>query len=250
MPNLAIVGAGRAGRSIAAAASDAGLPVTLLGREREPGAISGAGIVLICCGDADIATVVAEIAGELDPGAVVGHTSGATPLAVLNPAAQACSGAFGLHPLQTIPTENTPLAGVPCAISATTPEAAARGRELAAALCMEPFGIDEDDRAAYHAAATIASNFLFALEESAAALLGTTGVTEPRDALAPLVLASARNWAEQGAAALTGPIARGDEETIRRHLAAITERAPELISLYEALAERTRTVASRPEPVG
>jgi predicted short-subunit dehydrogenase-like oxidoreductase (DUF2520 family) len=114
---------------------------------------------------------------------------------------------------------------------------------------MEPFEIAEEDRAAYHAAATIASNFLFALEESAAALLGATGVTEPRTALAPLVLASAANWAEQGAAALTGPIARGDEETIASHLDALAERAPDLLELYRALAARTRAITSSPQGV-
>ena len=57
------------------------------------------------------------------------------------------------------------------------------------------------------------------------------------------MLRSAANWAEHGAAALTGPIARGDEATVARHLEALAETAPHLIPLYEALAERTRDVA-------
>lgn len=249
-PHLTIVGAGRTGRSIAAAAGRAGLGVTLLGRERQPGALEEAAVVLICTGDAEIAAVATELAGGLGPDAIVGHTSGATPLDTLGPATDVCSGGFGLHPLQTIPSGETPLTGVPCAVSATNAEASERACALAGSLGMEPFEIAEEDRAAYHAAATIASNFLFALEESAASLLGATGVAEPRKVLAPLVLATARNWAEHGAAALTGPIARGDEETIRRHLDALAEQAPELLDLYQALADRTRALLPSPEPVG
>ena len=66
----------------------------------------------------------------------------------------------------------------------------------------------------------------------------------PRELLAPLVLRSAANWAERGGEALTGPIARGDRATVERHLEALRERAPELLPLYESLAERTRELAA------
>jgi predicted short-subunit dehydrogenase-like oxidoreductase (DUF2520 family) len=114
---------------------------------------------------------------------------------------------------------------------------------LAEALGMRPFEIEDDARATYHAAASIASNFLVALEESAAALLGKAGTGNPRELLAPLVLRSAANWAERGGEALTGPIARGDAATVDRHMEALREQAPELLPLYEALAERTRELA-------
>jgi len=105
--------------------------------------------------------------------------------------------------------------------------------------------VREEDRAAYHAAASIASNFLITLEESASALLADAGAgEEARELLAPLVLRTAANWADHGAAALTGPIARGDEETVERHLAALAETAPELIDLYRALASHTRAIAA------
>ncbi len=117
-------------------------------------------------------------------------------------------------------------------------------RSLAAALAMVPFEIRDEDRPAYHAAACLASNFLVALEESAAELLSRSGVENPRELLAPLVLRTAANWSEHGAAALTGPIARGDEETVERHLAALAETHPELLELYSALAERTRAIAA------
>ena len=104
--------------------------------------------------------------------------------------------------------------------------------------------MDDSARTAYHAAASIASNFLVALEESAAELLAEAGVDDARELLAPLVLRTAANWAERGPDALTGPIARGDEATVERHLAELRERAPELVPLYEALAQRTRELAA------
>jgi predicted short-subunit dehydrogenase-like oxidoreductase (DUF2520 family) len=109
---------------------------------------------------------------------------------------------------------------------------------------MRPFEVPEERRAAYHAAASIASNLLVALEESAAELMERAGVEDARELLAPLVLRTAANWAERGPAALTGPIARGDRTTVDRHRAAIAELAPELLPMYESLAERVETAAS------
>jgi predicted short-subunit dehydrogenase-like oxidoreductase (DUF2520 family) len=115
---------------------------------------------------------------------------------------------------------------------------------------MVPFEIPEEHRAAYHAAAVMASNLLVALEESAATLLDRAGAgAESRELLAPLVLRTAANWAERGPDALTGPIARGDVETIERHLATLGESAPELIPIYEALTERAREIAADEEAV-
>ena len=79
-------------------------------------------------------------------------------------------------------------------------------------------------------------------------MLRRAGGEDPRELLVPLVLRSAANWSERGPSALTGPIARGDEATVERHLAALAETAPELLDLYSALAERTRAL-SRQETV-
>ncbi len=80
---------------------------------------------------------------------------------------------------------------------------------------MRPFEVPEEKRAAYHAAAAMASNLLVALEESAAEVLARIGIEDPRELLAPLVLRTAANWAERGPDALTGPIARGDRATVQ-----------------------------------
>ena len=109
---------------------------------------------------------------------------------------------------------------------------------------MTTFEIADADRAAYHAAASIASNFLITLEDAAEVMLRTTGAD--RSVLVPLARAALENWAEHGApAALTGPIVRGDDATVARQRAAIAERAPQLLVLFDAMCERTRALANR-----
>ena len=100
----------------------------------------------------------------------------------------------------------------------------------------------DEDRVAYHAAASIASNFLVTLEGAAERLAATAGVD--RELLVPLVRAAVENWAADGAErALTGPIARGDDETVARQRAAVEERTPELLPLFDALVDATRAPA-------
>ena len=239
---FAIVGDGRAGGAIARAARAGGAHVEVLDRAGRPE--GDAGTVLLCVPDREVAGAC-ERAREWTP-RFIGHVSGSLGLDALA-ARGPGTEAFTLHPLQTIPAADTELAGAPCAVSGTNTEALTVARGLALTCGMRPFELPEAARAAYHAAASIASNFLVALEESAAGLLEAAGVADAREALSPLVLRTAANWSEHGAAALTGPIARGDEETVDRHLAALRELAPGLIPLYEALADRTRAIAASRE---
>ena len=110
---------------------------------------------------------------------------------------------------------------------------------------MSAFEVADTDRAAYHAAASIASNFLVTLEDAAEVMLRTAGAD--RSILVPLVRVTLENWAATGApAALTGPIVRGDEATVARQRAAVADRAPELLALFDALCDRTRAIARRP----
>jgi predicted short-subunit dehydrogenase-like oxidoreductase (DUF2520 family) len=243
LPPLAVIGSGRVGGSIAAAAERAGLRVELADRDRALGASMLAEIALICVPDGAIAKACEALVPAVPPLRYVGHVSGATSLDALAAARRRGAQTFSLHPLQTIPDASTDLTGAPCAISGSGPEAQHVAEQLAERLGMRPFGVPEDARAAYHAAASIASNLLVALEESAASLLERAGIPDGRDLLAPLVLRTAANWADRGPDALTGPIARGDAETIERHLAAIRQTAPELLPLYEALAARARELA-------
>jgi predicted short-subunit dehydrogenase-like oxidoreductase (DUF2520 family) len=239
---LVIVGRGRVGGAIAAAAGRAGLDVVTAGRDDIAGVASTAAAALLCVPDSEIegaAATLAQASGDLR---FVGHTSGATGLDALGSAAAAGAAVFSLHPLQTIPDSHADFTGCPCAIAGSDADALDYARRLAESLGMVAFEVADVDRAAYHAAAAIASNFLVALEESAAGLLGQI-TPDARELLAPLVLRTAANWSERGSAALTGPIARGDEATVERHLDALRTRAPELVELYEALAKRTRQVA-------
>jgi predicted short-subunit dehydrogenase-like oxidoreductase (DUF2520 family) len=133
------------------------------------------------------------------------------------------------------------LAGAGCAVDGSTPRALAAAEALAAALGMRAVRVAEEDRVAYHAAASIASNFLVTIEGAAERLATTAGVD--RELLAPLVRAAVENWAARGAEdALTGPIARGDDETVARQRAAIEERTPDLLPLFDALVDATRAL--------
>jgi predicted short-subunit dehydrogenase-like oxidoreductase (DUF2520 family) len=223
---IAIVGDGRLGRALAGALHAAGP----YGRGFD-GADSDA--VLLCVPDAEIAAAAEAIA----PGRLVGHCSGATGLDVLAP-----HEAFGLHPLMTVTESGAGFAGAGCAVAGSTDRALGLARRLAGVLGMRAVAVADADRAAYHAAAAIASNYLVTLESAAARLAATAGVE--RELLVPLVRATVENWAAAGDAALTGPIARGDEATVARHREAISERAPGLLELYDVLAGATREVAA------
>jgi predicted short-subunit dehydrogenase-like oxidoreductase (DUF2520 family) len=245
---LAVIGPGRAGRSIATAAMRAGLAVRLAGRTDAPEACRDSEVALLCVPDGQIASACENAAAAIPPLRFVGHTSGATTLDALSAAAEAGAEVFSLHPLQTIPDAQTDLVGAPCAVAGSTPDALRLARDLAHRFQMHPFEVPEARRDGYHAAAAMASNLLVALEECAADLMDRAGVDSPgRELLAPLVLRSAANWAERGSDALTGPIARGDEATVERHLDALRRTAPELVPIYESLAERAQALAATAE---
>jgi predicted short-subunit dehydrogenase-like oxidoreductase (DUF2520 family) len=229
---LAIVGPGRMGNALASAL--AGHPRFVIAGPFGRGADgAGSDAVLLCVPDGQIAAAAAAIA----PGRLVGHCSGATGL-------DALSGheAFVMHPLMTVTAHGADFAGAGAAIGGTTPRARALATDLAAALGLQPIALEEADRPAYHAAASIASNFLITLEAMAERVAASAGVT--RAQLVPLVRATVENWAELGPErALTGPIARGDEATVERQRAAVAERAPELLALFDALVDATRALA-------
>lgn len=194
--------------------------------------------VLLAVPDSQITFAAAAVA----PGPMVGHCSGALGLDVLSP-----REAFGLHPLMTVTHAGASFAGAGAAVAGSTPAALAFAHQLASTLGLLAVEIADADRAAYHAAASIASNFLVTLEDAAETLLHTTGAD--RQLLVPLVRASVENWASLGGPkALTGPIARGDEATVARQRAAIATRTPEFLELFDTLAESTRALAARTKP--
>jgi predicted short-subunit dehydrogenase-like oxidoreductase (DUF2520 family) len=189
-------------------------------------------VVLLCVPD----RAIDEVAAGIAVGPWIGHVSGATPLAALDPHVRR----FGLHPLQTFSKSLGPeqLDGAWGAVTAESDEARAVGRWLAETLGLRPFDLDDDARAAYHAGASMASNYLVTLRAAAGSLLEAAGA--PREALDPLI----RGVVDTGFE-LTGPIARGDWETVGRHLAVIRAERPELEELYLVLAAATARVAGR-----
>lgn len=238
---VSVVGPGRLGRAIATALAEAGLDVAgPYGRGEEPDHTDA---VLLCVPDAEIEAAALAVTGTAP---LVGHTSGATGLAAL---AGAGGHAFGLHPLQTFAGGEGAAAfrGAGCAVAGTDSGALAAAHGLAGALGMRAFELADGARPAYHAAASIASNFLVTLEHAAEQVAAGAGLEagEARELLAPLVRSSVGNWATQGPErALTGPVARGDEGTVERQRAAVAESAPEFLALFDAMAERTRALAT------
>jgi predicted short-subunit dehydrogenase-like oxidoreductase (DUF2520 family) len=228
---LGVIGDGRLGRALASAFRAAGYPVNgPLGRGADG---RGADVVLLCVPDSEIAAA----AGHVPEGPLIGHCSGATGLEPLG-----AHEAFSLHPLMTVTEAGASFRGAGAAIAGSTPRSLATARALAEALGMHPVVLSDADRTAYHAAASMASNFLVTLEAAAQQLAETAGVE--RALLVPLVRATVENWAALGPErALTGPVARGDEDTIEAQRAALAERTPELLGLFDSLVQATRALA-------
>lgn len=242
---VAIVGPGRLGSALARGLRTAGAIVEgPLGRGER---IRRSDLTVLCVPDSEIGSAAAAVAGSAP---FVGHTSGATTLAALEPVAARGGETFGLHPLATFPGgagDAERFAGSACAITGSSVSALAAAGSLARVVGMEPFEIRDEDRAAYHAAASIASNLLVTVEAAAEAVAAGAGLTPSaiRSALGPLVRTTVENWLELGpAAALTGPVARGDEATVAAQREAVGQVAPSLLALFDALVERTRALAA------
>ena len=214
-----VVGAGRVGTALAARLRERGVAVGEDGPE----------LVLLCVPD----RAIAEVARATAVGPWVAHVSGATPLAALDPHVRR----FGLHPLQTFTRARGPeqIDGAYAAVTAESDDAQAVAVWLAETLGLQPFALADDKRVAYHAGAAIASNYLVTLRRAAGSLLEAAGA--PPEALDPLMRRTIENGFE-----LTGPIARGDWETVESHVVAIRTERPELVPMYETLAETTKAL--------
>jgi len=210
-----VIGRGRVGSALAARLEERGVAL------REDGEL-----VLLCVPD----TAIRPVAAGLSPGPWVAHVSGATPLSALDPHERR----FSLHPLQTFTRARGPeqLDGAWAAVTAETKEARTLGFELAELLGLHPFELADDARPLYHAGAAVASNYLVTLHRVASELFAAAGA--PPEALEPLMRGTIENGFE-----LTGPIERGDWETVEAHREAIRGVRPDLEPLYDVLAEAT-----------
>jgi predicted short-subunit dehydrogenase-like oxidoreductase (DUF2520 family) len=194
--------------------------------------------VLIATPDDAIGSTASAIAQSLEPEALVLHLAGAHGLAVLTPLAELRPDVQvgALHPLQTLPTPDTPVAGAWAAVAGPP-----LVTELANDLGMHPFAVADDQRALYHAAAAIASNHVVALLGQVERLADAAGV--PFAAFEPLTRSAVAHTFEVGpAAALTGPVARGDVATVLGHLDAMPDDEHRA---YRALADAAHRLTGR-----
>lgn len=239
MPTLRIIGPGRAGRALAMALAAAGWEVdehVRRGDDLELVAI-GPDLLVVATPDAAVAEVAAAVRPA--PGTVVAHLAGSLGLDVLGEHPhRAC-----LHPLVAIPTAEAgarKLRGAWFGVAASTPGAHRLVDQVVADLGGRSLVIADDDRASYHAAASIAANHLVALLGQVERVAATAGV--PLAAYLDLVRSTVDDVERMGpVAALTGPVARGDEATVGRHLAAL---APDERPAYEALADAARRLVA------
>ena len=235
---VAIIGAGRMGRGIALALAEAGVEAALLTRTRRPEDTRRAAVILLATPDDAIGGVAAELARArgVTEEHVVLHLSGLLDRLALEALAVTGAALGSFHPLQSIAEPATAaerLRGAFVGLEGD-PRAVDAGERLAAALGMHAVHLAPGGKPAYHAGAVMASNYIVALAAVAERLARRSGATAS-EAVAlylPLMRGTVANLSLGPAAALTGPVRRGDAATVRVHLAAL---APEERQIYRSL---------------
>ncbi len=269
-PGVAIVGAGAVGHALALRLADRGYPVlAVLSRTRTRAEAlaqavgapvasdrlsdlpAGARLVLICVGDESIADVAESLTAVRHPwrDTVVAHTSGALGANILEALAGEGADTLSFHPLQALTEQSgsESLDGVYVGLEGS-PRAVGAGIELAVGLGLRYLVLTAEAKARYHVAAVVASNFLVALTAMVQEILHSIDV--PRDdsyaMVEPLVRGTLQNLARSTPEeALTGPVVRGDLETLRRHGLALRQHLPQLVPSYAALSIEAVRVAVR-----
>lgn len=267
-PVIAVVGAGKVGSALALLLSRQGYPVagvaskSLSSARRVAGELgvpatdkpeevtAAADVIFITTPDREIARVAGEITdrGGFRPGQIVFHTSGAHPADEVGAARRSGALAASLHPLQSFADVKMAMESLPGSYFALEGDAGALplAREMVKDLGGRSFAIAARDKPLYHAAACIASNYLVSLMHFATGLYGRFGLSreEAFQALFPLIQGTIKNISQVGpAAALTGPVARGDGTTLEGHLEALQEVGEQELDLYRKLGLYTVGVA-------
>lgn len=266
---IGIAGAGRLAQAFGHLLRERGEPVVAVASRRHEHAQTAASFIggdvravaydelprharrwLIAVADDAIPAVAAALASAAEADGVALHTCGAQAPAVLAPLARRGVACGVLHPLQTVPSPSAGVGALPGGWFGICgdPPALAWARRIIALLGGHALEIAPEQQALYHAGAVMASNFLASLLDAAASLMRPAGL--PRDrlfgAIAPLAGATLENVVRLGPErALTGPIARGDIQTVRAHLAALAGASEPLRDLYRAAARYTVEVARR-----
>jgi predicted short-subunit dehydrogenase-like oxidoreductase (DUF2520 family) len=261
MTRIGVVGGGRVGAVLAAALRSAGHEISAVAGESDasrtrietllpgvrvdkPTAVArSCDLLLLTVPDDMLDNVVTTLsaAGAIRAGQFVVHTSGKHGLAVLAPAAARGARVLAMHPAMTFTGTDVDLARLPgCAFGVTaTEDTLALARTLVADLGGRLVQVAEEHRTLYHAGLAHGANHLVTVVAQAMDLLRASGAEDPAATLRPLLTAALDNALTYGDAALTGPIVRGDVETVRAHLADIAASAPATLEAYVAMARAT-----------
>jgi predicted short-subunit dehydrogenase-like oxidoreductase (DUF2520 family) len=264
-PVVGVIGPGRAGTGLALALAQAGYAVLLHGRRTQrvpkplsltvgpadtpPAWIAQAGVVVLAVPDDAIRPTAEMLAGAaaISASQVVLHLSGVQGQEALGSLVSSRAALGSLHPLQTITNpERAPdeLQGSWAAVEGM-PAAIAAAEVLARRVGMRPFRVTGAAKAVYHAGAVFASNYFVVVEAVAQRLLRHAGLSDADAwaALRPLVRGTFEHLMErEPGAVLTGPVVRGDERTVRRHLESLTHDDAQL---YRALGRAALELAMK-----
>jgi len=260
--NFAIVGLGKVGSALLFLFSRAGhVPQWAVSSVKKgqdirvysgiPKDPEGANVVILAVPDRSIADVAAQIAQTWQfqcRGIVFFHLSGLHSAKILSPLENWGGEIASLHPLQSIMDISKACQELKQSFFTVegTTKAESVARELVTSIGSTLGTITPEDKVVYHTAAVVASNFLVALLSQATELMTETGLG--REHLMPLVRGTLTNIEEFGSAALTGPVQRGDWDTLRAHLALLRERFPDLLTSYLCLADYTARLAGKKLP--
>jgi predicted short-subunit dehydrogenase-like oxidoreductase (DUF2520 family) len=258
---IGVVGAGRVGAVLAAALGSAGHDVVAAAGESDasrrridallpgvrvakPSDVARAcDLLLLTVPDDMLSNVVTMLSasGALRADQVVVHTSGRHGLAVLEPAREVGARTIAMHPAMTFTGTDVDLPRLRGCVFGVTAEEV--DRELAESLVADldgrPMWVPEERRTLYHAGLAHGANHLVTLVAEAMEILSAAGAADPAATLRPLLTAALDNALEDGDSALTGPIVRGDVETVRAHVADLLADAPQTLPSYLAMAHAT-----------
>lgn len=264
-PTIAFVGAGRAANVLGVALAKAGYEVVAVASRTQASAdmtadairqagslackattVQGAAdvgeLVLITTNDGAIGEVASTVRWRAAQAAV--HCSGALGADVLSPAREQGAATASWHPYQTLAGSAT-LDGVAFGIEAG-PDLYDTLAEMAKAVGGEPLHVPAEARALYHASSVLACGYLTTLLREARRVWEAAGLPEEagRHAIGAIAAATVENVRSFGEeATVTGPVSRGDVGTVKLHLVAIAEAAPELLDLYAAISRRSAVLA-------
>ncbi len=261
---LGLVGAGRAGQALGLSLAPHCAKPPLFHDlveaqlERAVAAVSGAeatreigqlartcDLIAIAVSDDAITGAVGALGPDLPFGnpPFVFHVSGRCGAGVLEPLHALGAAVAAIHPVMTFvgdpKIEAERMQGAPFAVTAPDDRSRALALKVVEAAGGRAFVVDESSRALYHAALCHAANHLVTLISGGASMLRAAGVERPSDVLKPLVQAALENALKGGMQALSGPLLRGDAQTIENHLVALERSAPEILPDYIAMARGT-----------